>query len=36
MEKYVADFIWNTKVNEIENIDNKKTWKTIWKESSKE
>ncbi len=36
MEKYVADFIWNTKVNNIQIEEKKKTWKQIWKESSKE
>jgi hypothetical protein len=36
LEKYVADFIWNIKINETKSEEIKKTWKIIWKESSKE
>jgi hypothetical protein len=36
MEKYVADFIWNIKVDEIQINEKKKSWKHVWKESSKE
>lgn len=36
LEKYVEDFVWNIKVNNKEVIDTKKTWKQVWKESSKE
>ena len=36
LEKYVEDFVWNIKVNNSEVIDTKKTWKQVWKESSKE
>jgi len=36
MEKYVADFIWNIKVNENNIEQPKKSWKEVWKESSKE
>jgi hypothetical protein len=36
LEKYVADYIWNIKVNEIDLPENKKSWKGVWKESSKE
>jgi len=36
MEKYVADFIWNIKVQDNLIEEKKKTWKQVWKESSKE
>lgn len=36
MEKYIADFIWNTKVVNTGTEIKKKTWKHIWKESSRE
>ena len=37
MEKYVADFIWKINVNNDAQINQpKKSWKQVWKESSKE
>lgn len=36
LEKYVEDFVWNIKADNSETIETKKTWKQIWKESSKE
>ncbi len=36
LEKYVADFVWNIKVNETEILEKKKNWKDIWTESSKD
>ncbi len=37
MEKYVADFIWNINVDNAIQVEQvKKSWKEIWKESSKE
>lgn len=36
LEKYVADFVWNINSKNIEILENKKDWKQIWKESSKE
>lgn len=36
LEKYVADFVWNIKANSSETVEIKKTWKQVWKESSKE
>ncbi len=36
LEKYVADFVWNINAKNIEIPENKKNWKTVWKESSKE
>lgn len=36
LEKYVADFIWDIKVNDIKQEKNKQNWKDIWKQSSKE
>lgn len=36
LEKYVADFVWNIKTNNTEIQETKKSWKQVWKESSKE
>jgi len=36
LEKYVADFIWNTPVHNTGMVSAKKTWKQIWRESSHE
>ena len=36
LEKYIADFVWNINTKNIEVPENKKDWKQIWKESSKE
>ncbi len=36
LEKYVEDFVWNIKHKNIQTLETKKTWKTIWKESSRE
>lgn len=36
LEKYVEDFVWNIKNKNIQTLETKKTWKTIWKESSRE
>lgn len=36
LERYVADFIWNIQVQANCVVEKKKTWKDIWKESSKE
>lgn len=36
LEKYIEDFVWNIKANNNEILETKKTWKQIWKESSKE
>jgi len=36
MEKYVADFIWNIRQQDNVIEEKKKTWKEVWKQSSKE
>ncbi|MFA6080341.1 MAG: permease [Candidatus Gracilibacteria bacterium] len=36
LEKYVADFIWKTPVHNAGMAITKKTWKQVWRESSRE
>jgi uncharacterized membrane protein YraQ (UPF0718 family) len=36
LKKYVADFIWNTPVNNVGMVNAKKTWRQVWQESSRE